>query len=382
LRELVDDDDAPVGRGVWRSSIVRVTAITGVVALVIAVAAGVWAASWSEVESSPVPGLQLPADESEPATPSPTPGASSPPAVEPDAPEAPAPDTSAPAAPIVGAPSDGFASADPFPVFSGTGAPGAEVYIQLVDPSSGMARTIAAALVAADGTWSARSAQRIADGRHELLVMQVDAVGNISAAVHRVIVIDTVALPPTIDALPSGPLRLLPELTGTGEPHALVTVRDDTGATIGAAVVRGDGVWRLALPDPGRDGATLAATQADAAGNISHPSSPTAPLVFARASIAVDEIASSGDGTWVVTFAVDGLPGAVVEVAVDGESTGQLLTLGDDPVFATTPPLADGDHTIAVRYREGARVGSWTTLTVVVPSSTPAPTTPPGSPTG
>lgn len=363
-------------REMWSLTIVRVTAIVGIAAILLAVAAGVWASSWNVKSDPALPVAEEPAPA--PSTPTPTPPTGRP--VDPVEEEPPGPDTIAPAIPVVQTPADGITTRDAQPVFSGLGEPGAQLHLQLVDPADGRGRTIAAVIVADDRTWALAPAVALPDGRHQLLVMQVDSAGNVSDAARRSIVVDTVALAPTITALPAGPLTLLPVIEGTGEPLALVTVRDERGATVGVAEVGADGAWRLALPDPGRDGMTLAATQTDGAGNISAPSTRTAPIVFARAILtAPTDVASTGGAT-VVDVDVTGA--GVVEIAVDGLPTGQRLTLDGSTASATTAALADGTHTISVRYVDGSRVGVWTTVTVTIAASTPDPSpTPTGTPT-
>jgi large repetitive protein len=383
MREQADDATGRVA--VWRLPIVRATAIIGAVAVLGAVAAGVWASAWAE-DRERTAAAEFPPNVDPPATPTPDPTTPSANPVDPQAPGAPvtppqnppppaAPDGSA--APTVSAPADGIATNVAQPVFAGSGRPGFEVHVQRVDPGSGQAWTIATAVIGADGSWQATAGSRLADGRHELLVLQVAPDGTVSQAARRVIVIDTVVGRPTIDALPTGPQRLLPELTGTGEANALVTVRDENGTTVGATVVGADGRWRLAVPDPRRDGATFAAIQADAAGNISAASPATAALVFSRAAVSIAGTTASDGGSTVVDFTVSGASGAVVEIAVDGTLTGTRLTLSGGSAAGQTPALADASHTIMVRYREGSRVGSWTPVTFsIAPATeeTPAPT--------
>lgn len=379
--QRADDLDAPMRRAVWRSPMVRVTAIVGAVSLVIAVGAGVWAAAWSD-ERSTLPGFDTPTDEPDPAPPAdpPPPAPTQPPAAPPEPEPEVEPDPEVlPPAPVVTSPADGAVGIDPRPTFSGTGEPGFHVYVQLVDPATGRAWTIADGRVANDGSWEVRSATRLSDGRHALLVLQVDLAGNLSAAVHRAIVVDTAVLAPTIDEPAAGPLRLLPEISGTGEPGALVTLRDDAGSVLGTAGVASDGRWRLALPDPGRNGATLTATQTDAAGNVSPASAATAPLVFERPTIGVDSPVPSDGGSTEVEVAISGAVGAFVEVAVDGVSTGAPVALAGGSIVVDIPDLADGERRITVRYRDGAGAGSWASATVVVvpPAPTPTPTATP-----
>jgi hypothetical protein len=45
-----------------------------------------------------------------------------------------------------------------------------------------------------------------------------------------------------------------------------------------------------------------------------------------------------------------GIPGERVQVLIDGVPTGNIHTLEASPLIRSTAPLADGTHTIAVRY--------------------------------
>lgn len=290
------------------------------------------------------------------------------PPLKPDPPVTP-PDLTAPSAPSLLGPADGTLTNDPRPEFSGTGEPGARIDVLRADPVTGELLPVASTTVDQGGGWAVSPADALPEGQHAIRITQVDAAGNRSAADERSLQVDTVALVPQLDALPPQPMLLLPDITGAGEPGALVEVRDNLGVLLGRASAGPDGSWSLPLPDPRRDGATLSAAQTDPAGNQS-PWSPATPgLVFDRPSIPSPVTGStvpSTAGSTVVQIALAGHEGMHVEVLVDGVSTGNVHTLESTPIVRVTAPLGDGPHTLAVRYVDGGAVGSLTEITFVI----------------
>ena len=279
------------------------------------------------------------------------------------------PDLTAPLPPVATAPVDGAVLANAHPVLVGTGEPGAVLKVERYDSQGHGLGAIASSQVGPDGSWAATPTAAVPDGTWLLRIVQTDAAGNRSAPVTRTVTIDTIALPPVIDALASGPLEYLPTVTGTGEPNSHVTLRDDSGAVVGTATADGTGVWSIPLPDPGRDGATLTATQQDAVGNLSSASTLTAPIDFQRPTIVAPAGGTtvSPDGT-AVTVEISGTAGQHVQVLIDGTWTGNTHTLESTPISRVTPPLASGTHTLAVRYYDPAtgRIGSLASITVAV----------------
>src|SRR5690606_2799582 len=129
------------------------------------------------------------------------------------------------------------------------------------------------------GNWIVTSVHDVPDGKWTFDVVQTRA-GSPSAPTSFSMVIDTIALPPTMDALPSDPLVYLPTLTGTAEPSATVVLLSATGIEVANGAVSAEGMWSITLPDGDHDGDRLTATQTDEAGNVSLPSEPTATLSF------------------------------------------------------------------------------------------------------
>lgn len=281
----------------------------------------------------------------------------------------PPPDVTAPAAPVLLAPADGTLTNNPRPAFEGTGEPGARIDVQRVDPVTGELAVVATAIVDAGGGWTASPTDALPEGTSAIRTSQVDAAGNRSEADARSVVIDTVALAPQLDPLPAQPMVLLPDIAGLAEAGAEVALRDDLGVLLGTATAGPDGRWTIRLPDPGRDGATLTASQTDPGGNVSPWSAPTSPLAFDRPSIPspVDgaTVASTG-GSTSVQIELAGHEGMQVEVLVDGVGTGNVHTLQSTPIARVTAPLADGTHTIGVRYVGAGSVGSLTTISFTI----------------
>ncbi|WP_047867335.1 Ig-like domain-containing protein, partial [Sphingomonas paucimobilis] len=128
---------------------------------------------------------------------------------------------------------------------------------------------IGTATVGADGSYTIALPTGTADGR-PLTVTQTDTAGNVSPA--------TSAATPDLVA-PAAPTAALNAdgtvLTGTGEPGATVQVSDANGQPLGTATVATDGTYSVTLPAGTADGQVLTVTQADAAGNVSPPTTAT-----------------------------------------------------------------------------------------------------------
>lgn len=366
---LAPPDRAAAAAPAPRSSPARTALLAGIGALaLVAIGTGTWAAtaSW-QAETTPVTAESAP-DQPTPrptvdpprATPTPPPTPTPTPTPEPEpgppppvSPPVVAVDTSAPAVPELSAPLDGLLTNRAMPTFAGTGEPGARVDVRIVDPATSGLTTVGTALVATDGSWSLVPSSPLPDGTHSVLISQRDAAGNESGASTSTLTVDTVALVPQLDPLPSAPQIFLPDVTGTGEPRAVVTVRDEAGVTLGTATVSPDGTWALPLPDPHRAQAALGVSQTDLAGNVSSWSADSAPLLFDRPTIptpAPGAAVPSQGGATVVQVEFAGHAGLRVQVFIDGVTTGNVHTLEPTPIARVTPALADGEHTIGVRY--------------------------------
>lgn len=326
--------------------------------------------SASETEDQPV----IPAPSSPPPsqTPSPTGSAPPQPPVQPPVSPPAAPrDRTAPAAPALTEPVDGSLTALARPTFSGGGEPGAQVDVYRLDVATGARIHVASGRVGADGRWTLTLAQPLPDATHTLSISQVDGAGNRSAETLRVVTVDTVAVAPVIDAPPTGVQLYLPQITGTAEAGSTITLRDETGVEVATGTADQAGAWSIAMPDPHRETVALSASQQDPAGNVSPWSADTAEIAFDLPQITAPAdgalIASSGAGT-VVQVELAGYEGLQVQVFIDGDGTGNVHTLEATPIARVTPPLADGPHSLGVRYFDPVtgRPGPTFTIHIVI----------------
>ncbi|MBR7743715.1 hypothetical protein KC207_10480 [Phycicoccus sp. BSK3Z-2] len=179
-------------------------------------------------------------------------------------------DTSA-ATPVVTSPEDGSSTNDTTPTISGTADPGDLVTVTLDGVVYG---TVTAD---EDGRWSLTPVIPLLEGPHTVTAQARDAVGNVSAVSSPVtFTVDVTAPEPPVIVTPEEGETTddpTPEVTGTGEPGATVTVTVD-GTTVGTTVVDEDGSWSVTVPNAlGNGSHVVTATQTDAAGNVSDPDS-------------------------------------------------------------------------------------------------------------
>ena len=260
-------------------------------------------------------------------------------------------------APAITAPAGGSAVNDPTPTFSGTGEPGATVTVRT---DSGA--TVCTAAVDTLGTWTCTPTDPLPDGPTVLIATQTDLGGNLSGPSTSVnVVIDTTVTPPVINGPTDGSFigNPAPTITGTGESAATVTVRTAEGATVCTAVVDTAGTWTCAPAGPLPDGpATLTATQADAAGNLSAPSTPveiTIDTTAAPPAITGPANASTtADPT--PTLSGTGEPGATVTIRGDDGATVCTDVVDTTGGWTCTPAvdLPDGATTLTATQTDPA----------------------------
>lgn len=196
------------------------------------------------------------------------------------------------AQPIIDTPADGIFTNDSTPTVTGTSVSGATMTVYNSDDASQMCSTpIAAGAFACDSVPTA-------DGTYNYFAYATP--GDSLATDSRTITIDTVA--PGFPAITApgvivGPVRQAtstdpaPLISGTGEPHATVTVRAD-GLTIecagGNPVVTLGGTWSCApVADLALGSHSITTAQADRATNSSGVSPTQLELAIIAAPIAV-----------------------------------------------------------------------------------------------
>jgi len=237
-------------------------------------------------------------------------------------------------------PADMGTIGDPMPNVFGTGEPGASISVE-VDGT-----VLGTAVVDAEGNWTFQILAPLPDGPHTVEVIATDVAGN-TANDSSDFTVDTMV--PALEILSPGDgtttSDATPTITGTSEPGAQIAVYVD-GMLLGTATTNADGMWSLPVTTALSEGVhTVLATTTDAGGNTATAEHDfevdlTAPGV----EIIAPEGRTASD-TPTVTGTAD--PGVLVQVFIDGDLVGSVITAGDGTwSLDTTDVLTDGEHTV------------------------------------
>ncbi|MGE7207666.1 Ig-like domain-containing protein, partial [Sphingomonas sp. NPDC019816] len=211
---------------------------------------------------------------------------------------------------------------------TGTGEPGATVTVR-----NAAGQVLGTATVDAQGNYSLTLTTAQANGG-TLTVTQSDAAGNVSPAASVTAPDLTPPAAPTASIDDEGAI-----IAGTGEPGAVVAVRDAAGVVLGSTTVDAQGNYSLTLDVPQANGEALTVTQSDAAGNPSPTVPLTAPDITPPAAptvtIAADGVSVSGTGEPGTTLTIRDGSGAVLGTAVVDAQGAYSLTLATPPANGT-----------------------------------------------
>ncbi|MCG8161726.1 BapA prefix-like domain-containing protein [Brenneria goodwinii] len=260
------------------------------------------------------------------------------------------PDTTAPDAPVAAISEDGL-------TVSGTAEAGSLVTVTLPDNST---QTTTAA---ANGTWSITLPEALTAGE-QLTATATDGAGNVSAPV-TVTAPDT-SIPDT--TAPDAPVAAISEdgltVSGTTEPGSAVTVTLQNNATL-TITADAFGVYSIALPTALTNGEAVTVTATDAAGNVSTPTTATAPDLTAPTAPA--DLLVAEDGASVSGSAEAGSTVTITDA--DGNVLGSV-TVGDDGSFSVplSPALTNGEE-ISVVASDAAGNNS-SSVSVAAPDTT------------
>jgi len=206
------------------------------------------------------------------------------------------------------------------------------------------------------GSWVACSSllpvTGLADGAHTLQARQKDGAGNSGPVASWVWAVDTAppSSPPTAGGGPSTTSDTTPTFTFTGDPGNTFECRVDGG------------VWApctspFTTPALSDGTHTVAFRQMDGAGNPGPAASRSVNVdTSAPAEVAVSGIPSSPTNSTGASLTLTGEPGSTVECQVDG---GNWQSPCASPLALSG--LAEGDHVVVVRQRDGANNVSATT---------------------
>lgn len=279
-------------------------------------------------------------------------------------------DTQPPGAPVILAATDdvgnapidlptGSRSNDTLPELKGTGTDGSK--ITLYDGATPIGSTT----VLPGGTWSIQLDQPLSEGTHNLSAIATDVAGNASNAGTFTLTIDTT--PPAAPVISSAEgligtnlqtlsngsstKSLNPELSGTGEPGAKITIYDN-GGSIGTVTVQPDGTWTFTPPNALPEGPhKFTATATDVAGNTGIPSAsftltvdntppaqPAAPIITDDVAPVTGVVTNGNTNDTTPTFSGTGTSGDVISVYLDGNTTPLGTTkVGADGTWSFTP---------------------------------------------
>ncbi|MGQ4000261.1 Ig-like domain-containing protein [Enterobacter hormaechei] len=261
---------------------------------------------------------------------------------------------------------------DSTPSLIGKGKPGDTIHI--IDND----KEIGSVIVDDEGEWSYTPDKPLGDGEHDLSVVVEDPDGNMSPPSDPItIVVDTVAPDaPTIehimdkvgkvtgeileDAYTDDPK---PEMSGTGEAGATITIYDN-GKKIGGTTVNDDGRWYFKPSENLTDGNhSITVSQTDKAGNVSEPSDErdfivlTEPPGKAETPSVIDDNGpvtgplKPGDVTddTKPSFSGEGTPGNTIVIKDNDKEIGSVI-VDDEGKWTYTPEkdLSEGEHNVEV----------------------------------
>ncbi|WP_395377193.1 Ig-like domain-containing protein [Marinicella sp. W31] len=273
-------------------------------------------------------------------------------------------DLTPPADPVITSPANGALLSTNVVAVIGTGDPGSIITV------SGPNGEMCSVVVDAAGNWSCVKSPNLQDGVNQLDVVANDDAGNNSNTVSVTITIDTTAPDaPVINAPTNGD-----PVSGTGEVGAVVTVTTPSGASC-TATVQADGSWLCILVPEPIDGEDITATQTDAAGNTSPPTTvtggidtiaPNAPVITSPVNGAV-----TNDNTPTVTGTAEA--GATVTVtALNGETCMVVADTAGMWNCEIAPALADGVQALTALATDPAGNDSPTnSVTITVDTMAP-----------
>ncbi|MCE0489776.1 Ig-like domain-containing protein [Pantoea sp. Mb-10] len=287
---------------------------------------------------------------------------------------------------------DGAYTQDSTPVLSGLTTAGYTV--QILDGSDVLGTVTADA----NGQWTF-TPDALSEGPHALSVIVSDGAGNDVQSPVTNIIVDTVVPTAVTDlsaANTSGttPVEIVadsvtnvtsPELAGTTEANALVTVYDGN-AVIGSTVADAAGAWRFSVLRLAQGAHALSVSVTDAAGNVGPRSAALAFTVDSVAPDAASPLVTNGNSNTPV--ANGGLLNDSTPLLSGTTEANAIVTLYDGTTaigsttasaagawsFTPTQALSEGNHALTVRITDvaGNISAPSAALNVVVDTLAPA----------
>ncbi|HCM9268919.1 TPA: Ig-like domain repeat protein [Enterobacter cloacae subsp. cloacae] len=288
--------------------------------------------------------------------------------------------------PVTGPLKPGDVTDDSQPSFSGEGTPGNTIIIKDND------KEIGSVIVDDEGKWSFTPKDELAEGEHNVVVVEEDPLGNEGDPSDPIqIIVDTTppAKPDMADAQDNtGPItgqlkggdvtdETRPVFSGKGEPGDTVTIYDGA-EVLGTTVIDDKGNWTLKPEKPlGEGDHSITVTQTDKAGNTSDPSealefevdttAPDASANVLNITAVADDVGdrqgnvASGDITDDSKPLISGIGevGNTVFVYTTDSSGKHLIgtaVVGSDGTWSLTPetPLTEGLNKLTLETQDPA----------------------------
>jgi methionine-rich copper-binding protein CopC len=278
-------------------------------------------------------------------------------------------DTVAPAKPVITliGPDNGASTTDKITsanILTITGTAEANSIVTIYD--NGI--KIGTATTNSSGQWTFTT-PTLADGSNRFSANATDAIGNksVNADSYTMVIDSSAPSAPVINPLPSPLNDTTPNLSGTGEPGAIITISDGANA-IGTAVVDANGNWTFTPSSPLSDGShTFTATQKDAAGNTSPTSNSVTTNIDSvppAAPVITPPLAPTNDNTPTLNGTAE--PNSIIKIYDGTNLIGTATTDGNgDWTFTPTTPLSDGVHNLSASSTDEA--GNISPVSDVVP---------------
>lgn len=249
-----------------------------------------------------------------------------------------------PTVPVITSPVSPFLTNDSTPSYSGSGQNGTEIRLFEGPTLKGTANVVG-------GAWSITSAP-MADGTRNISAKA--AAGPLLSASSNVIVttVDTVVSAPIIST--SSPLTTTdttPDISGTSEPNAAITIYRGGVTVAGSTTADGAGNWTATLTVLAIGSYSITAVQTDPAGNTSGPSltltlniQPAAPAISTASGSTYDTtptIAGTSTASATIKLYDDGI------LSTSFAATGAGTWSGPTGVLATGANVITATQTVA-----------------------------------
>ena len=178
--------------------------------------------------------------------------------------------------------------------------------------------------------------------------------------------------------------------SGTGEPGAIITIRDGNTPLTGTATVDNNGNWTLTTPVLGDGDHTFTVTATDAANHTSTPSTPITITVDTTPPAIPLVTLTDNTGSNVGELADNDVTDATQPVLSGSGTAGDIITVYDGTAvigttevdengswsFTPSPALGEGDHTLSVTASDPLGNTSDKSIPITITVDTTAPDAP------